>query len=173
MAALRKMLGSLEDPSVIELMRLMETQSKETLAAWAADYVRTHVLPVLADCGDERPKAAIDAVEACLRGERTLKEIKPALTGARTAAKELTATPIVQAAARSIGTAAAVLLTPTNALGWTFYNAAVYAFMTAGVDSSREEQDRLASEEMQRVLASLMDAAIPDEPNPAKLDWGC
>ena len=173
MAALRKMLGSLDDPAVKELMGLMETQSKTTLAAWSAAYVRAHMLPVLAACGDARPEAAIDAVEACLRGERTLKDIKPALTDARTAAKELTATPVVQAAARAIGTAAAVLSTPTNALGWTFYNAAVYAFMTAGVDSSREEQDRLASEEMQRVLASLRAAAIPDEPNPVKLDWGC
>ena len=31
MAKLRKMLGSLEDPSVVALMRLIETQSKGTL----------------------------------------------------------------------------------------------------------------------------------------------
>lgn len=117
MAVLRKMLGSLEDPTVKELMRLMETQSKKTLAAWSAAYAREHLLPVLAQCSDDRPKAALDAVEACLRGERSLNEIKPALTAARTASRELTATPIVQAAAGAVGTAAAVLVTPTNALG--------------------------------------------------------
>ena len=46
MAKLRKMLGSLDDPSVAALMRLIETQSRETLAKWAADYTETHYLPV-------------------------------------------------------------------------------------------------------------------------------
>lgn len=173
MAALRKMLGSLEDPSVKELMRVIETQSKTTLAAWSAAYMREHVLPVLADCGDTRPEAAIAAVEAYIRGERTLKELKPFLADARTASRELTTTPVVQAAARAIGVAAAVIMTPTGALGWTFYNAAVYAYRTAGTDSTREEQDRLAAEEMQRVLASLRAAAVDNEPNPVKVDWGC
>ncbi len=37
MAKLRKMLGRADDPQIIQLMRLIETQSKTTLAAWAAN----------------------------------------------------------------------------------------------------------------------------------------
>ena len=37
MARLRKRLGDVNRPEVIRLMRLIETQSKETPAKWAAD----------------------------------------------------------------------------------------------------------------------------------------
>ena len=40
MAKLRKMLGSVEDPAVRELMGLIETQSRTTLTRWAAAYSR-------------------------------------------------------------------------------------------------------------------------------------
>lgn len=43
MAKLRKMLGDINDPSVVELMQVMETQSKTTLARWAIDYVKEHI----------------------------------------------------------------------------------------------------------------------------------
>lgn len=173
MAGLRKMLGALDDPSVVELMRLMETQSRQTLAAWAAAQAEARLLPYLADCGDERPSQAVAAARACAAGERPLKEIKPLLTAARTASRELTATPVIQAAARGVGTACAVLLTPTNALGWVFYAAAAYAFAAAGTDSTREEQDRLAAEELERILDTLRACAVADEKDPVKLDWGC
>lgn len=173
MAALRKMLGSMDDPSIREMMHLMETQSKQTLAAWAAAQAEVRLLPHLADCGDDRPAQAVAAARACAAGERLLREIKPLLTAARTASRELTATPVIQAAARGVGTACAVMLTPTNALGWVFYAAAAYAFAAAGIDSTREEQDRLASEELARILDTLRACAVADEPDPVKLDWGC
>ena len=37
MPKLRKMLGSADHPTVQKLMRLIETQNKQTLAAWAVD----------------------------------------------------------------------------------------------------------------------------------------
>ena len=49
----------------------------------------------------------------------------------RDAARQETA-PAVQAALRAIGTAAAVMQTPTNALGMTFYAAAALAYHTLG-----------------------------------------
>ena len=48
MPKLRKMLGSADHPTVQKLMRLIETQNKQTLAAWAVDYVAAHDLPILA-----------------------------------------------------------------------------------------------------------------------------
>lgn len=38
MAKLRKMLGSADSPYIVSLMRLIETQSKETIAGWCLDY---------------------------------------------------------------------------------------------------------------------------------------
>lgn len=35
---LRKMLGKVDDPSVVAMMSVIETQSVQTLAAWATDY---------------------------------------------------------------------------------------------------------------------------------------
>ena len=46
MAKLRKMLGRADDPEVVALMRLIETQSRRTLACFAADYARENWLPV-------------------------------------------------------------------------------------------------------------------------------
>lgn len=172
--ALRKMLGSITEPAVVGLMRQIETQSKETLAAWAATEVRTHMLPLVTEGSDDpRPAAAIGAVEACLRGERTLKELKPCLADARKASQALTATPVQQAAARAIATACAVLNTPTGALGFTFYFAAATAYARAGLTAAQAVYDALATEELTRLLDSLRAVSVPDEPNPVQVDWGC
>lgn len=174
MAALRKMLGDLADPSVVALMRLIETQSKMTLAAWAANEARVTLLPLLAKTGssDLRPSAAIDGVEACLAGTLPLKELKPLLADARKAGQELNDNPVQQAAARAVGTAAAVLTTPTNALGYTFYLCAAVAYDRLGLDAPQADYDAAASREG-RLLADLQACAIPDEPSPAKVNWGC
>lgn len=168
--ALRKMLGSVDHPAVIRLMRLIETQSKTTLAAFAADYVEKHYLPIAGE--DERLQAALAAVDAHLRGDMSLKELKPLLREARTAAQE-EKNPICQAAKRAIATATAVITTPTNALGFVFYGAAAFAYDTAGVSAPPACYDELASQELERILAALEAAAIPDEPDPVQVNWGC
>ena len=53
MPKLRKMLGSADHPTVQKLMRLIETQNKQTLAAWAVDYVAAHDLPILTAHGGD------------------------------------------------------------------------------------------------------------------------
>lgn len=64
MPKLRKMLGSAGHPTVQKLMRLIETQNKHTLAAWAADYVSAYDLPILtAHGGDSAPFSR--AIEGC------------------------------------------------------------------------------------------------------------
>lgn len=79
MPKLRKMLGSADHPTVQKLMRLIETQNKQTLAAWAVDYVAAHDLPILtAHGGDSAPfSRAIEGVRAHLAGRLPLKELKP------------------------------------------------------------------------------------------------
>ena len=43
---LRKMLGKMDSPECQALMRQMETQSKQTLAAWAVAYAKERYLPL-------------------------------------------------------------------------------------------------------------------------------
>ena len=47
MAALRKMLGDMNSSTAAALMRLIETQSRETLTRWASAYAKEHYLPLI------------------------------------------------------------------------------------------------------------------------------
>lgn len=165
------MLGSVEDPAVRELMALIETQSKTTLTRWAVSYTAERYLPLI-DGEDGRLTAAVESVAANLRGELTLKEAKAFLAEARRAAQE-EKDPVRQALARAVSTACGTLTTPTNALGFAFYGAAAWAYHTAGTEAAREDHDRLAREELERILASLRKAAVPNEGDPVKVNWNC
>lgn len=171
---LRKMLGSIEDPSIIELMKLIETQSKQTLAAWTAAYVKEHFLFLYeaAYPEDSRPHNAISAVEEHLKGNLTLKELNPIVKDAMQAARDAD-NPTAQAAARAISTACGTIKTPTNALGFAFYSAAAAAYHQAGLSEVPEVYDALAAKELAAILESLKAAAVTDEPNPVKVKWGC
>lgn len=175
MAALRKMLGHIEEPTVKELMNIIETQSKQTLAEWSCSYVKEHYLPVYeTTCPeDKRLHNAISAVEAHLKGTLTLKELNPIVKEAMLAAREAKDNPIAQAAARAVSTACGVSKTPTNALGFTFYGAATAAYSHAGLSETPEVYDALATKELTTILESLKAAAVADETNPAKIKWGC
>ncbi|MBQ7849824.1 MAG: hypothetical protein IJ343_08905 [Clostridia bacterium] len=172
--ALRKMLGSADHPTVILLMRRIETQSKTTLTRFAAEYAAAQYLPILTErCPEEtRPASAVEAVRAFLDGAK-LTAVKTAVRDARTAAQALGHDPVCQAAARAVATACAVATTPTNALGFAFYGAAAFAYHRAGLAASPDTYDALADEELHRILTLLEAAAVPDEPDPVKVDWGC
>ena len=63
MPKLCKMLGAVDAPYIISLMRLIETQSKVTMAGWCMNYCEEHILPIFERyCpGDSRPRHAIAA----------------------------------------------------------------------------------------------------------------
>lgn len=172
--ALRKMLGSADHPTVIQLMRLIETQSKQTLIRFSAAYAAEHYLPILTcRCPEEpRLRTAAEAVHAHLEGA-PLTTVKAAVKDARAAAQALATAPAAQAAARAIATACAVAVTPTNALGFVFYGAAAFAYHSAGLNATAAVYDALADEELLRILAALQAVAVPDEHNPVKVNWGC
>ena len=90
MAKLRKMLGRADDPQIISLMRMIETQSKRTLAAWAADCAADRYLPIyeLACPGDARLRELIGSVRDCLRGDLPMADLRARLREARTVAKD-------------------------------------------------------------------------------------
>ena len=175
MAKLRKMLGRADDPEIIALMRLMETQSSRTLACFAADYARENWLPIYeAHCPqDGRVCEALDAAAAWARGEIKAAPAKEKIRAAVCAAKEAQENPVAQAAARAAATAAGVMGTPTNAPGMCFYGAAAVAYHTLGVCAPAGDYDEAVAREFMRVHEALSRAAVPDEANPARINWNC
>ncbi len=174
MPRLRKMLGSAEHPTVLALMRQMETQSHPTLTRWAVDQAEALALPVYqaAHPEDARPAEALAAVRRFLAGEVSAAALSAPLKAARQPAQEI-AEPAAQAAARAVATACGAARTPTSALGFTFYCAAAVVYAQAGVSASPAEHDALADEVFAGLLVALQAASVPDEPHPAHLQWGC
>ena len=172
MAKLRKMLGSADAPGVVALMRHMETQSRETLARWSAGYARESLLPICLAAHPQEilPARLLEAATEWAGGRCDGKTIKPLIAALREAARQETA-PAVQAALRAIGTAAAVMQTPTNALGMTFYAAAALAYQALGENASTAAYDACAEKRFADMLASLQAVSVPGETHPAQLDW--
>jgi hypothetical protein len=169
------MLGSADDPNILALMRRMETQSKRTIAAWAAAYARERFLPVYARAcpGDGRLDELLAAARACAAGEAALSDLKPLLEEARRVAKAAEGMPAAQAAARAAAAAATAVRTPSSALGCLFYGAAAVAYDEIGPEADAAALDALAAREIERAAKSFQAAMIPDEPNPTRIKWNC
>jgi hypothetical protein len=173
---LRKTLGSVDAPHIVSLMRLIDTQSKATIAEWCLDYSETEILPVFERRRprDDRPRRALQASRDWFEGKKKLVEVKSViLRECHAAARELDRDPAAQAAARACGQAAACFHTPTHSLGLAFYGAAAVAYDRIGLDGTAETYDAIAAEECAKLEAALRAVAIPDEPNPATLNWNC
>jgi hypothetical protein len=174
--SLRKMLGAADSPYIVSLMRLIETQSKATIAKWCMDYCEEHILPVFEKhCPDDkRPHMAIAAARDWFAGKKKLPEVKKIiLHECHAAARELDDKPAAQAAARACGQASACFHTPTHSLGLAFYGAAAIAYDRVGVNESAEVYDKIAADECAKMEAALRAVAVEDEPNPAKINWNC
>lgn len=176
MPKLRKMLGAADSPYIISLMRLIETQSKATIASWCMGYCEIDILPIFEKrCpGDDRVRAAIAAARDWFDGKKKLPEVKGIiLNQCHAAARELDGNPAAQAAARACGQAAACFHTPTHSLGLAFYGAAAIAYDRVGTNEKPETYDKIAAEECAKMEAALRAVAVEAEPNPAKINWGC
>lgn len=172
----RKMLGAVDSPYIVSLMRLIETQSKATIASWCMDYCETHILPIFEKhCpGDSRPRSAIAAGRDWFEGRKKLAEVKNIiLNECHAAARELDGNPAAQAAARACGQAAACFHTPTHSLGLAFYGAAAIAYDCVGINEKPDVYDQIAAEECAKMEAVLRAVAVENEPNPAKIKWNC
>ena len=77
----RKMLGDAASPQCQKLMRLIETQSKPTLALWALQLAEKRYLPIYTAAypKDKRALQAIRICRECARNSGSVKEIKPLL----------------------------------------------------------------------------------------------
>lgn len=175
MAKLRKMLGKADSPYIVSLMKVIETQSKNTIIRWCNEYARQRILPIYEKDypGDTRLENALNAVNEWLEGNMKLAEAKKIIKEAQVVAREAEGNPAAQAAARAIGATTITINTLTSSLGLAFYGSAAIAYSSIGVNEKSEIYDEIAARECKNMEDDLRKIAIIDEPNPAKINWNC
>ncbi len=171
----RKMLNDWRAPYIQSLMKLIETQSKATLAGWAVDYAGRVILPLWSKYSpdDPRPQNALNAACEWLSGTIKLPQAKSIILGCHAAAREEEGNPVAQAAARAIGQCASTIHSARHCIGLAFYGALAVAYDRIGTDAPWGQIEQCAAEECGCMEAALRAVAVEDEPNPAKIDWKC
>ncbi len=171
----RKMLSDSKAPYIQSLMRLIETQSKATLAIWAVDYAEQTLLPLWCRHypDDLRPQNALNAAREWLSGKIKLPQAKAAILECHAAAREADGNPVAQASARAIGQCASAIHSARHCIGLAFYGALAVAYDRLGTDATWIQIEQCAAEECGRMEVALHAVAVKNEPNPAKIDWKC
>lgn len=171
----RKMLSDWDAPYIQALVKLIETQSKTTLANWCVDYSERRMLPLFEAQypDDSRPKQALGAAREWLSGAIKLPQAKAAILACHAAAREVETNPAAQAAARAIGQSASTVHAAGHCIGLAFYGALAAAYDTLGMNAPWEQLERYAAEECGRMLDALRAVAVENEPNPAQINWKC
>jgi hypothetical protein len=156
-------------------MRLVETQSKATLADWCIGYSELRLLPIYESTypDDLRPRETLAAAREWLGGRVKLPQAKAVILGCHAAAREADANPAAQAAARAIGQCASTIHSASHCAGLALYGALAAAYDTVGVNAAWPELEGFAAGECGRMEAALRAVAIENEPNPAKMTWKC
>lgn len=175
MPKVRKMLSDWEAPYIRSLMKLIETQSKATLAIWAVDYAEQIILPLWSKYypDDQHPQNALNAAREWLSGTIKLPQAKKTILECHAAAREADGNPVAQAAARAIGQCASTIHSARHCIGLAFYGAIAVAYDRLGTDAPSGQIEQCAAEECGRMEAALHAIAVENEPKPAKIDWKC
>jgi len=169
------MLSDWQASYIQSLMRLIETQSKATLATWAVDYAEQVLLPLWSKYypDDLRPQNALKAAREWLSGAIKLPQAKAAILECHAAAREASAHPVAQAAARAIGQCASTIHSARHCIGLAFYGALAVAYERLGTDAPWGQIEQCAAQECGRMEAALRAVSVENEPNPAKIAWKC
>jgi hypothetical protein len=170
---LSKTLGNFQSPSVISLMRLIETQSKPTLVKWSTRYVEEHILPIYENAypTDMRPREALLNAMGWLEGRVKFVDAKESNYNAHAAATQANGNDAAQAAARAAAHAALTIHVCAHCLGIVFYGTAALAYAQVGIHEKPETYDAIAAQECAKMEVALRRISIDHEPDPAKIDW--
>jgi len=171
----RKMLSDWNAPYIQSLMKLIETQSKSTLAHWAVDYAERVLLPLWSKYypDDPRPRNALIAAREWLSGAIKLPQAKKSILDCHGAAREVEGNPVAQAAARAIGQSASTIHSARHCIGLALYGALAVAYDGLGTNATWEKLEQCAADACGHMLDALRAVAVENEPNPAKIDWKC
>jgi len=175
MPKLRKMLNDVSADYIQSFMRLIETQSKETIAKWCVSYAKFNILPLWLQefPQDTRPAETLLAMEEFLNGKLKLADAKKQIKECRAAAREAEGNHIAQGAARTIDAASSTIHNSASAIAIAFYGGLTIAYSQKGLDAPWEVLEQTAIEECLKMQESFAKIAIADEPNPAKIEWNC
>jgi len=156
-------------------MRLLETQSINTIAKWCVGYAEEHILPLWAQefPEDTRPMATLAAMHDYLDGKTKLADAKKQILECRAAAREAEGNHIAQGAARTIDAAASTIHNPTGSISIAFYGALTIAYDKKGLDAPWEVLEQTAIEECLKIQDSFAKIMVKNESNPAKIKWTC
>lgn len=168
-----KMLRDRNAPYIHSLMKLIETQSKETLINWAVGYAEHVMLPLWYRFypHDLRPDSALNAAREWSAGLIKLPQAKAAILNCHAAAREAETYPSAQAAARAIGHCASTIHAARHCIGLAYYGALAVAYDRVGTDAPWTLIEQEAAEECGRMEEALRAIAVDNESNPAKINW--
>lgn len=171
----RKMLNDCDAPYIKSLMKLIETQSKFTLANWAIDYAEQVLIPLWDKHhpNDKRPQIALNSARKWLSGAIKLPTAKVAILECHAAARESDTNPVAQAAARAVGQCSSTIHSARHCIGLALYGALSVAYDKLGTDATWHQLEQCAAEECGRMLDALRAVSVVDEPNPARIVWKC
>lgn len=171
----RKMLSNWDAEYIQPLIKLIETQSKATLANWSIDYAEQVILPLWSKyyLDDSRPQSAISAARAWLSGAIKLPQAKAAILECHAAARDAEGNPVAQAAARAIGQCSSTIHSATHCIGLALYGALALAYDKLGTNAPWADLENCAAQECHNMFLALKEIALEDEPNPAKINWKC
>jgi hypothetical protein len=171
----RKMLSDWNAPYIQSLVKLIETQSKLTLALWAIDYSEKVILPLWLKYypTDLRPLNALKGAREWLSGTIKLPQAKLLILESHAAARESVNNPVAQAAARAIGQSASTIHSASHCIGLALYGALAVAYDTLGIKAPWEQLEQSASEECERMLDALCAVAVEQESFPVRINWKC
>ena len=171
----RKMLNDWDAPYIQSIIKLVETQSKETIANWCVDYAEAHLLPIYLKSFPEdlRPALAISAARDWLAGKIKLPEAKVAIQDCHAAARDAEGNPTAQAAARAIGQCTSTIHAATHCAGLMLYGALAIAYDELGIDAEWSELLAASEKACGRMEVALREVLVENEQNLAKLNWKC
>lgn len=164
----RKTAFSKNEPCIQSLMKLIETQNKNTLVNWAADYSEKVILPIWQNAypDDLRPQNAIKAAREWLSGSIKLPQAKLQILRCHAAAREAVMNPAAQAAARGMGHSASAIHSTQHCIGLAFYGSLAVAYSRLGTDALWEDIMQCAAEECGHMEAALRIAAAENKTDP-------
>lgn len=169
------MLSDWQAPYIQALVRQIETQGKPTLIRWAVDYAGETLLPlwIKHHPGDTRPQAALNAAREWLAGALKLPAAKQIILACHAAARDAAGNPTAQAAARAIGQCASTIHSAQHCIGLPLYGALAVAYDDLGTQAAWNDLEKRAAQECGLMLEALLKISVPDEPNPARINWQC
>lgn len=173
MAKIRKMYPHADTPVCLDLMKLIETQSADTLNAWVYEYTVQNYLPVyLKYAQTDIMSIYLKHMKDYTEGKVSLKEYKAVIKQCRESVKGI-GNPQEEITARAICTAVSVPSVPASAFGFLLYGAMSTAYENAELSQKDETCLKLAEEELAHALQDLKAHAKENEENPVKVKWGC